>query len=83
MHRTLAFLALIALPAFAASPGPVGAQTYPAKPIRLIVPYTPGGDTDVVARLIAPKLSESLGQQVLVENRPGAGSLIGTQAMLA
>lgn len=59
-----------------------GAQTYPVKPIRLIVPYTPGGDTDVVARLIAPKLSEVLRQQVIVDNRPGAGSLIGTEAML-
>jgi tripartite-type tricarboxylate transporter receptor subunit TctC len=52
------------------------------KPIRLIVPYTPGGDTDVVARLATPKLSEALRQQVVVDNRPGAGSLIGTEAML-
>jgi len=59
-----------------------GAQSYPVKSVRLIVPYTPGGDTDVVARLIAPKLSESLRQQVIVDNRPGAGSLIGTEAML-
>jgi tripartite-type tricarboxylate transporter receptor subunit TctC len=59
-----------------------GAQSYPVKPNRLIVPYTPGGDTDMVARVIAPKLSEALGQQVLVDNRPGAGSLIGTEAML-
>jgi tripartite-type tricarboxylate transporter receptor subunit TctC len=55
---------------------------YPSKPIRLIVPYTPGGDTDIVARHIAPKLSEALRQQVIVDNRPGAGSLIGTEAML-
>lgn len=58
------------------------AQSYPAKPIRLIVPYVPGGDTDIVARHIAPKLSEALKQQVIVDNRPGAGSLIGTEAML-
>ena len=69
----------ILLLAFAAG---AGAQSYPAKPIRLIVPYVPGGDTDIVARHIAPKLSEALKQQVIVDNRPGAGSLIGTEAML-
>lgn len=58
------------------------AQPYPVKPIRLIVPYTPGGDTDIVARHIAPRLDEVLKQQVIVDNRPGAGSLIGTEAML-
>lgn len=58
------------------------APVYPVKPIRLIVPYAPGGDTDIVARVIAPKLAESLRQQVIVDNRPGAGSLIGTEAML-
>ena len=65
----------------ALAPG-AGAQNYPAKPIRLIVPYAAGGDTDIVARLITPKLSEALGQQVVVDNRPGAGSLIGTEALL-
>jgi len=73
------FISVLILLALA--PG-AGAQSYPVKPIRLIVPYAPGGDTDIVARLIAPKLSEALGQQVLVDNRPGAGSLIGTEAML-
>jgi tripartite-type tricarboxylate transporter receptor subunit TctC len=58
------------------------AQSYPVKPVRLIVPYAPGGDTDIVARHIAPKLSDALKQQVIVDNRPGAGSLIGTEAML-
>lgn len=59
-----------------------GAQGYPTKPIRLIVPYVAGGDTDMVARLFTPKLSEALGQQVVIDNRPGAGSLIGIEAML-
>lgn len=56
---------------------PAAAQNYPVRPIRIIVPYAPGGSTDVVFRILAPRLSENLGQQVLVENRPGAASTIG------
>jgi len=53
-------------------------QAYPERPIRLIVSYPPGGGTDVTARTIVPKLSEGLGRQVVIDNRPGAGSTIGT-----
>ena len=56
-------------------------EHYPARPVRLIVPSSPGGGTDASARIIAPKLSEYLGQQVVVENRPGAAAMIGTEAV--
>ncbi len=69
-----AMLAVIAL-ATAAS---AQAQTYPARPIRLIVPFGAGSGTDVVARILAPRVSESLGQQVVVDNRTGAGGIVGT-----
>ena len=59
-------------------PAAVSAQIYPARPIRIIVPQSPGGTTDFTARLVAPRLSERVGQSVVVDNRAGAGSLIGT-----
>src|ERR1700736_2023159 len=56
------------------------AQTYPLRPITLIVPYPPGGGVDAMGRMVAQKLSPALGQQVIIENRPGAGAVIGTRA---
>ena len=60
------------------SAGQAMAQAYPTKPIKIIVPFGPGGFTDVVARILGVKLGESLGQSVVIENKPGAGSMIGT-----
>jgi tripartite-type tricarboxylate transporter receptor subunit TctC len=58
------------------------AQTYPGKPVRVVVPFAPGGSTDVVARLIGQWLQEQLGQPFIVESRPGAGTNIGTEAVV-
>src|SRR5688572_6933692 len=55
----------------------VHAQPYPSKPIRIIVPFPPGNTMDIMSRLIGPKMSERLGQQIVVENRPGASGMLG------
>ena len=60
---------------------PAGAQNYPAKPVRMIVPYAPGGGVDIMGRITATRLSERLGVQVVVENRGGGGTVIGTDAV--
>jgi tripartite-type tricarboxylate transporter receptor subunit TctC len=65
-----------------AGTGSAGALDYPIRPIRWIVPYPPGGTTDILARLIGQSLSEKLGQQFVIENKPGAGNNIGTEAVI-
>ncbi len=57
------------------------AQDYPAKPITIVVPYTPGGSTEILARIVAQKLEQRLGKSVIVENKPGAGTVIGANAV--
>ena len=61
--------------------GGFAAATYPERPIRLVVPFAPGGGTDAVARILAQEMAKDLGVSVFVENRPGAGTIIGTQAV--
>jgi tripartite-type tricarboxylate transporter receptor subunit TctC len=78
MNRTIKVL-VAAIAAFAAITA--SAQTYPSKPLTLVAPFPPGGSTDVLARLIAGRLSTSMGQPVVVENKPGANGSIGASAV--
>src|SRR6266571_99798 len=78
MHTVLRAAVAATLALRALAPLAAGAQTWPAKPVKFVVPYPPGGSTDPMARLIAAKLSDSLGQPFVVENRSGASGTIGT-----
>ena len=77
---TIRNLLLLVLATVASSAGAQNAA-YPGKPVRIVVPSSPGGGTDILARIVAQKLTENLGQQFVVENRPGAGQVIGIEAV--
>ncbi|MFC7690070.1 Bug family tripartite tricarboxylate transporter substrate binding protein [Paeniroseomonas aquatica] len=76
--RRALLAAPLLLPSFARAQG----GTYPDRPVTMVVPFAPGGSPDIAARLIAPGMSAALGQTVVVENRAGAGSTIGTRSVL-
>src|SRR5262250_1051420 len=69
--------AALALPAAAQSPDPY----YPSRPVKILVPYAPGGATDIIARIVGAKLTDSLGQSFVVENRPGATGNVALEAV--
>ena len=71
-------LGLAGFAALCAMPRPAGAQDYPIKPIRLVVPFPPGGPNDIIGRVVGQKMQELLGQLIIIDNRPGAGGVLGT-----
>jgi tripartite-type tricarboxylate transporter receptor subunit TctC len=79
LERLRSILTLVIAVVISAAPCAVSAQSYPQRPITLVVPYPAGGGNDVLARLVAEKMSHSLGQQIVVENRGGAGGTIATR----
>ena len=81
MGRFLKWAMIAVMQAYAlGAAAPAMSQQYPARPIRFIVPFPPGGTLDITARIMQPKLSESLGQPIVIENRGGAGGVVGTEA---
>jgi tripartite-type tricarboxylate transporter receptor subunit TctC len=83
MNPVKSFGVLVAALAMAVAAGPsVAADDYPSRPIKLLVPFTPGGGTDLLARIVAQKMSENMGQPIVVENKPGGNTLVATEALV-
>lgn len=83
MHINAMVLGLFGAALALATPAtPAVAQDYPTRPIKLLVPFTPGGGTDILARTIAGKMSENMGQQIVVENRPGGNTLVASELVV-
>src|SRR5262249_34102724 len=81
MRRASILLAAWVAALLPAALGPAAAETYPARPITLVVPFAPGGSASTVARSVADKMSETLGQQIVIDNRGGAGGTLATRAV--
>ena len=79
----MTFIRFLSLLIAVISAGTAAAQTFPSKTLRILIPFTAGGTNDILGRLLAPKLAEALGQQVIVENRAGGNTVIASQALLA
>ena len=80
-HPTRFVLATAAMVSWSVLPWPAAAQTYPAKPIRYIIAFPPGGSNDILARIIGARMTELMGQTVIIDNRPGGGANIGAEAI--
>ncbi len=81
MLNALRWLAMVAAVALCGTVAAQSAAGYPSKPVRLVVPFTPGASNDIVARLVAAKLGDAWGQQFIIDNRPGAGGLVGADTV--
>ena len=73
------YMLLIASTVLLSGATPSPAQVWPSRPIRIIVPQPPGGSTDVIARVVSQRMGEALGQPVIIDNRPGAGTIVGVE----